>query len=118
MREIRSAADAVATLLKDRAPREDVRQAFTDAGRSSWRRFDQAYAVAMRYHVELPRTPPDEFAHLLNQLRELFAHDDRQHGFLRQPELDLLMENLRTYATVVETSLRSILPKSRLRLTR
>lgn len=112
VRELRSAFDRVVALTRDKTRSTRVWEAYDDTWKSSWRRFDQAYAVARRYHPELRNAVEDQFAHCLKKLSALCcigldpAHDSVDAGLI----LNGLEGEFHQLTQTVENSLREIGP--------
>jgi hypothetical protein len=112
IREIRSAADAVASLLKNRISRAAVDDAYTDAWRLSWRRFDQAYGVAARYYRKrLTAGVPNSIGNSLTELKTTFAKYDASNQAYDRAGLDRVMADLHKQITDVEKILQAIEPE-------
>ena len=116
VRELRSAFDRVVALTRDKKTRSRrVWEAYDDTWKSSWRRFDQAYAVARRYHPELRDAVEDQFAHCLKKLSALCrigldpAHDSVDAGQI----LNGLEGEFHQLTQTVENSLREIVSKKK-----
>jgi hypothetical protein len=62
---------------------------------ASWRRFDQAFALALRYYKHLPKSIPGEIANKLYDLEAVLRHDlSAEHVRQQADEIERNIEKL------------------------
>jgi hypothetical protein len=103
VRELQSAIDAVIWCVQNHSTPDEMWSAHRDAYRISWRRFNQAYGVATRYHPSLPSGAESDFVRELERLPELYRNPNAV-------ALDQLKVRVHALARKVEDALRTAAP--------
>lgn len=76
-RDVRSAIDRCFNFAENDSSPSELGAA-VDGAWNSWRRLDQAYAVALRYRADLPDALPDMIARQLDRVRRIVCAIGRQ----------------------------------------
>jgi hypothetical protein len=109
--ELQSAINRVIALMEAGSPRDSVVDAYTEAWKLSWRRFDQAYAIAKRYHPGLPDDSRQRFEGLLSVLHDQYLAT-YSGGIISIPQgFGGLKDNTAQLAQTVEAELLKAPPK-------